>query len=331
MLEVRNINHHYGRVQVLFDLNFAVNKGEILGFLGPNGAGKSTTMRILTGFLAPAAGSVLFNGADIRDARSGLRTALGYLPENVPLYPELTVQEYLRWVARIKRAAHPDAQARQVADACGLAPRVHTLIRHLSKGYRQRVGLAQAILGETRLLILDEPTVGLDPAQIRDIRELIRELGRDKTILLSTHILPEVERTCDRVLIIDHGRIVAEGKPGDLARDAAGHGRYLLRLDAPDHDAEAISTCCAAVPGVACVTPLGRAHGGLGLSIDILPGTDCRAALTSLAHERGWPVLEFSRTAATLEDAFVRLVCVEGTGSPAPDKAAAGSGQGTGA
>ncbi|MFW5734541.1 MAG: ABC transporter ATP-binding protein, partial [Oceanidesulfovibrio sp.] len=192
MLEVLNLSHRYGSTRVLHDVSFTVAEGEILGLLGPNGAGKSTTMRILTGYLRPSAGRVVFGGRDIQKEPQALRSRLGYMPENVPLYPELTVEEHLVWVARLKGAKDAKRETAAVLDRCGLSGARSKLVRQLSKGYRQRVGLAQAILGPTRLLILDEPTAGLDPQQIRDIRELIRELGREKTILLSTHILPEV-------------------------------------------------------------------------------------------------------------------------------------------
>ncbi|MFW5837111.1 MAG: ATP-binding cassette domain-containing protein [Desulfovibrionaceae bacterium] len=231
MLEVTGLSHKYDNKQVLFDLDFSVRSGEVLGFLGPNGAGKSTTMRILTGYLTPSAGRVVYDGRDIQRDPDHLRRSLGYLPETTPVYPELTVGEYLSWVARVKGSDSPISEVDQVMDRCGVAEVRRVLIRRLSKGFRQRLGLAQAILGPMRLLILDEPTVGLDPGQIREIRDFIRELGREMTILLSTHILPEVELTCDRVLIITKGRIVAEDTPANLVQRVGGGGRYLLRLD----------------------------------------------------------------------------------------------------
>ncbi len=311
MLEVSGLNHHYGPSQVLFDVNFTAGKGEILGFLGPNGAGKSTTMRILTGFLTPSSGTVVFDGSDIRANPMALRRRLGYLPENVPVYPELTVDEYLSWVAGIKQSAKPRAQVAEAAERCGLSHERRTLIRRLSKGYRQRLGLAQALLGEVKLLILDEPTVGLDPAQIVEIRELIKELGQERTIILSTHILPEVERTCDRALIINRGRIVAEDTPANLAQGALGRGRYLLRLAlSPDQAAEALAAYAAAA-FVTQAEEAGSAPENLALRLTLDPARDHRAEATALAQAKGWPILEFRPADVSLEEAFVSLVTTE--------------------
>jgi ABC-2 type transport system ATP-binding protein len=307
MLEVREINHHFGKTQVLHDINFSIRPGEVLGLLGPNGAGKSTTMRILTGYLRPSAGRVLFDGQDIQKDMMALRRRLGYLPENVPLYPELRVREHLDWVARVKRSSAPAKQVREVAERCGLGPVMGKLVRHLSKGYVQRVGLAQALLGETRLLILDEPTVGLDPGQIREIRELIKELGRDKTILLSTHILPEVELICDRVLIINKGRIVAEDTPDNLALTTGMAGRFLLRLDALADPGRVVERYA----GETCVGNVHHAGDELGRGAFVIetdPELDCRALMTRIAFEEGWSVLEFKPAGVSLEEAFVHLV-----------------------
>ncbi len=310
MLEVRNLCHHYGMAQVLFNLDFSVNQGEVVGFLGPNGAGKTTTMRILTGYLQPSAGTVVFDGRDIRENVVRLRKQLGYMPENVPLYPELTVAEYLGWAACIKQSKHPARQVGEVVERCGLAQHRNTLIRHLSKGFRQRVGLAQAILGETRLLILDEPTAGLDPRQIRDIRILIRELGREKTILLSTHILPEVELTCDRAVIIDRGRIVAEDTPAGLVQSFGAQGRYLLRLDVAEAQTEAVLSCFRGVEDVRQVERAEDAGRGTFL-LQTDPVVDRRAAISRLVFEKGWPLLEFKPASASLEEVFVSLVRTE--------------------
>jgi len=312
MLEVRNLCHHYGPAQVLFDLNFSVNQGEIVGLLGPNGAGKSTTMRILTGYLSPSAGEVIFQGQDIRKNILYLRKQLGYMPENVPLYPELKVAEYLLWAARIKRAKQPAKQTAEVMERCGLKHVAGSLIRNLSKGFQQRVGLAQSILGEPKLLILDEPTVGLDPRQIREIRSLIKELGHERTILLSTHILPEVELTCDRALIIDRGRIIAEDTPAGLVQAFGGKGRFLLKLDVDEAHTQDILNTYKSETGVDKIerlTELGR--GAFSLHTD--GGEDRRGRLTRLAFERNWPLLEFKPTSASLEEVFVSLVREENT------------------
>jgi ABC-2 type transport system ATP-binding protein len=311
MLEVEQLSHHYGKTQVLFDLNFSVNTGEIVGLLGPNGAGKSTTMRILTGYLSPSGGAVRFDGKDIRENPQALRRHLGYMPENVPLYPELKVREYLLWAARVKKSAKPAAESRDVMERCGLDDMADRLIRHLSRGYRQRVGLAQAILGPTRLLILDEPTVGLDPRQIRDIRTLIQELGREKTILLSTHILPEVELTCDRALIISKGRIIVEDTPAGLTQAFGGRGKYLLRLDIPPSDTRTVLEHFGKLPWVRSAS---MASGDLALSgegayiIETDPEQEERARITAAAFEAGWPILEFKPARVSLEEVYVSLV-----------------------
>lgn len=303
MLQVTGLCHHFGKTQVLHDLDFSVRQGEILGFLGPNGAGKSTTMRILTGYLTPSRGEVTFDSRSIDKYPLALRKALGYLPENVPVYPELTVRECLDWTAKVKLAQNPAGSVAEALDRCGLARVEKSLIRHLSKGFRQRLGLAQSILGPTRLLILDEPTVGLDPSQIREIRSLITELGREKTIILSTHILPEVERTCHRVLIINKGRIVAEDTPGNLTR---GKGRYLLRLGLDEAGLEAARGEYESMEHVLRVQT--GESGAASLFIETEPERDLRPDITALAVNRGWPVLEFKPADATLEEAFVDLV-----------------------
>lgn len=308
MLEVTGLSHHYGKKQVLFDLNFTVRTGEILGFLGPNGAGKSTTMRILTGYLTPSAGQAAYDGRDIQRDPDHLRRSLGYLPESVPVYPELTTVEYLAWVARIKGAESPEAEVDRVMHRCGLTDVRRTLIRRLSKGYRQRIGLAQAILGPTRLLILDEPTVGLDPEQIREVREFIRELGREMTILLSTHILPEVELTCDRVLIINKGRILAEDTPANLVQRVGGGGRYLLRLGVTQGQEAETAEHLARRPFVTKASVECFDRFGCAFFVETDPARDVRAELTQAVFEGGWPLLEFKPADVSLEEAFVSLV-----------------------
>ncbi|AGW12193.1 ABC transporter ATP-binding protein [Megalodesulfovibrio gigas] len=329
MLEVRNVRHRYGPVQVLHDVSFTLGKGEILGLLGPNGAGKSTTMRILTGFLIPSAGEVTLDGRNIRKDPIGLRKRLGYMPENMALYPELRVEEYLQWVARLKQSAAPAKQVPEVMARCGLAHVRGKLIRHLSKGYQQRVGLAQAILGQTELLILDEPTVGLDPSQIREIRNLIKEMGQEKTILLSTHILPEVELTCSRVLIINKGRIVAEDTPANLARAFGGQGRHLLRLGVSEHMQEKVLARYRQESFVKIVEPAMQQHGPGAYVLESDPARlpkdqDERDLLTRVAFAEGWPVLEFKPADMSLEDAFVNLVRTEAEATePVREEAAA--------
>lgn len=313
MLEVEHLDHHYGNVQVLFGLDFSVNQGEIVGLLGPNGAGKSTTMRILTGYLSPTAGVVRFNGKDIQKDPMALRRHLGYMPENVPLYPELKVQEYLLWAARVKQSISPAKDSEEVMERCGLKDVSGRLIRHLSKGYRQRVGLAQAILGPTKLLILDEPTAGLDPRQIREIRNLIKELGQEKTILISTHILPEVELTCNRALIIDKGRIKAEDTPAGLTHSFGGHGKYLLRLDMPAAMNDVVLERYSTLPWVEKVEPAPSEMGVGAFYIETDMAEDRRADISREAFLAGWPVLEFKPASMSLEEVYVSLVHEEET------------------
>ncbi len=308
MLEVLNLSHTYGSTRVLHDVSFTVAEGEILGLLGSNGAGKSTTMRILTGYLRPSAGRVSFGGKDIQKEPMALRSRLGYMPENVPLYPELTVEEHLSWTARLKNAKDARRDTAEVLHRCGLTEARSKLVRHLSKGYRQRVGLAQAILGPTRLLILDEPTAGLDPQQIREIRDLIRELGREKTILLSTHILPEVELTCDRVLIINEGRILAEDTPGGIASAFGRKGSHLIRLDAPESDSGAVVAALSRPAWAGAVEYAADQHGPGAYIVVTDNAADYRADIVRTATEAGYGVLEFKPAGAGLEDAFVNLV-----------------------
>ena len=235
MIDVQHLTKRYGDFTAVDDISFQARPGEILGFLGPNGAGKTTTLRVLTGFMPPTAGTVIVAGHDVEADSLAARAQVGYLPESVPLYPDMTVRGYLDFVADLRRV--PDRRARVAAliGRVGLDARADSLIRNLSRGMRQRVGLAQALVHDPPVLILDEPTVGLDPHQIVEVRALIETLGRDRTVMLSTHILSEAEQMCDRVLIIQQGRIVAEGQP-DTLRDQLQRGaRILLRLaDAPD-------------------------------------------------------------------------------------------------
>ena len=226
MIEVKALTKNYGHIAAVQDLNFEIGKGEIVGFLGPNGAGKSTTMRILTGFFPATSGTARVAGFEVHAEPLEVKRRVGYMPERVPLYEEMTVQAFLRYAADIKDVARTEvrAEADRVAERCGLADMRQRLIRNLSKGYRQRVGLAQALIGSPPVIVLDEPTAGLDPKQIIEIRQMIKELGQEHTILLSTHILPEVSMVCERVIIIHRGRMVAQAKMEDLGTD---HGRTL--------------------------------------------------------------------------------------------------------
>ncbi|MFV2072713.1 MAG: ATP-binding cassette domain-containing protein [Thermoanaerobaculales bacterium] len=306
MIEVENLSKTFVDVPVVRDLSFFVPEGQVLGFLGPNGAGKTTAMRMITAFLPPTAGRVVVAGIDLDQDPVGLRRNVGYLPENVPLYPEMRVEEYLRFRADIEEVPRADVRMRMddVIERCLIGDVRRQVIGTLSKGFRQRVGLAGALIHRPPVLILDEPTVGLDPNQIIKVRELITELGRDHTVLLSTHILPEVEQVCERVFIIDRGRIVADGTPDALRERLVGNPVLSVELKGADGEAGA---ALEKLPGVAGVSDQGE--GRWLLEHD--PGADPREAVFRLAVEKGWVILGMSPEKATLEDVFVRLTMRE--------------------
>jgi len=305
MIEVQNLTKRYPTRLAVDDVTFSVREGEIVGFLGPNGAGKTTTMRVITGFLPPTSGSARVAGHDVVSEPNAARASLGYLPESAAVYPEMRVTEYVAFRARLQGVPARAARDR-AADAiarCLLGEVAHRRIENLSKGFRQRTALAGALVHQPPVLVLDEPTIGLDPVQIIKIRETIRELGRDRAVLLSTHILPEVEAVCDRVLIIDRGRIVAEGTPADLRAKLAGTPsvRAVFRGELSDA-AEAL----AALPGVASVAV--ESDGGeTRARIACAPGSDPREDVYRLAVSRSWVLRELMVEAASLEDVFVRL------------------------
>jgi ABC-2 type transport system ATP-binding protein len=313
MIEAQNLSRRYGDFTAVDGISFSVREGEILGMLGPNGAGKTTTIRMITGFLPPTGGRVTVDGKDLFESPRAARRQVGYLPENVALYPEMRVSEYLGYRARLEGLSR--AEARQAIpvtlERCLLADVREQIIGTLSKGYRQRVGLATAILHTPRVLVLDEPTVGLDPRQIISIRELIRELGRQHTLLLSTHILPEVELLCDRVVIIDRGRIIAEGTPASLRESWTGSPAVRVVLKgAPAEAAEALGR----LPGVIGVAPAE----GSAWRLECEPGADPREEVFRAAVEHGWVLLELARDrGATLEDIFVRLTTHDAAGDAA--------------
>jgi len=304
MIEVQNLTKRYPTQVAVSDVTFSVREGEILGFLGPNGAGKTTTMRVLTGFLPPSSGTARIAGHDIvRESRQA-RASLGYLPESAALYGEMRVREYLRFRARLEGVTGPEVN-RRVDDAIGrclIEEVADRKVENLSKGYRQRTALAGALVHRPPVLILDEPTVGLDPAQIIRIRETIRALGRERAVLLSTHILPEVDAVCDRVLIIDRGRIVAEGTPEELRRKLAGTPtlRVAFRGDVP------AAAALEALSGVTSVEDV-PAEGETRLRVHCALDADLAEDVFRLAVEKGWVLRELSRETVSLEDVFVRL------------------------
>ncbi len=317
MIEVQNLTKRYPTRLAVDDVTFSVREGEIVGFLGPNGAGKTTTMRVLTGFLPPTSGTARVAGHDIVRQSNAARSALGYLPESAAAYPEMRVHEYLSFRARLEGVAGADVRARvaEVLDRCLLGEVEGRKIENLSKGFRQRTALAGALVHQPPVLILDEPTIGLDPVQIIKIRETIRELGKNRAVLLSTHILPEVETVCDRVLIIDRGRIVAEGTPADLRSKLAG--TPIVR--AAFRGVADVRQALAGLPGVSAVD-VEEIPGETRARLTCLQGSDPREEVFRAAVENGWILRELSREAVTLEDVFVRLTRRE---EPAPAEAGA--------
>ncbi len=309
MIKVENLTKRYAGQTAIQDLNFEVGKGEIMGFLGPNGAGKSTTMRILSSFMPATSGRASVAGFDIFEQSLQARSHLGYMPENVRLYAEMRVNEYLDYRAALKGVPHRRIAERvgDVKELCGLKEVERKLISTLSKGYRQRVGLADALVHEPDLLILDEPTSGLDPNQIRQVRDLIKNLGKQHTILLSTHILPEVEMTCSRVIIINRGRIEACDTPENLLGQIRTAGGILLEAKVgADNGAEELRK----IPGVRDVTTTDDGDWKI-FSLRVESGADVREEVFRLATERRWTVRELSQRKATLEDVFVEITQAE--------------------
>ena len=306
MIEVNNLSKRYGRHLAVRDVSFSVTKGEIIGFLGPNGAGKTTTLRMLTGYLPPSSGSATVAGFDIFRQSIEARKRIGYMPENVPLYDDMRVREYLSFRARIKGLSNSDARRRvsHVIDTCGLETVRRKMIKTLSKGFRQRVGLADALVHQPDLLILDEPTNGLDPIQIRQIRELIKHLALNHTVLISTHILSEVEMIASRVIIIDGGKIKAADTPQNLISEMRAAGRVQIEMQAP---VETVTRLLADLPHVKKVSSEELAEGWSRFMVWVDSGTDTRESLYAVAAQNHWPLRSLFQHEATLEDVFVEL------------------------
>ena len=306
MIEVNNLSKRYGRHLAVRDVSFSVTKGEIIGFLGPNGAGKTTTLRMLTGYLPPSSGSATVAGFDIFRQSIEARKRIGYMPENVPLYDDMRVREYLSFRARIKGLSNSDARRRvsHVIDTCGLETVRRKMIKTLSKGFRQRVGLADALVHQPDLLILDEPTNGLDPIQIRQIRELIKHLALNHTVLISTHILSEVEMIASRVIIIDGGKIKAADTPQNLISEMRAAGRVQIEMQAP---VETVTRLLADLPHVKKVSSEELAEGWSRFMVWVDSGTDTRESLYAVAAQNQWPLRSLFQHEATLEDVFVEL------------------------
>ncbi len=306
MIQVDNLVKRYAGFTAIHGLTFSVQKGEIVGFLGPNGAGKSTTMRILSCFMPASSGRAIVAGYDIYEKSLEVRKKIGYLPENVPLYPEMRVNEYLHFRAALKGVprARRRSQVEKVSEQCGIADVSRKIIGHLSKGYRQRVGLADTLVHDPDLVILDEPTIGLDPNQIRQVRELIKNLGKSHTILLSTHILPEVEMTCSRVIIINKGRIVASDTAENLKRMRMGGCETVIELKA---DSETAVREFSAMSGVNHVDVSRQDDGYCKLVLHPKQDEDLREPAYNRIREKGWALRELTRRSQTLEDVFVQI------------------------
>jgi ABC-2 type transport system ATP-binding protein len=306
MIQVNQLTKRYARHEAVRGIDFSVERGEIVGFLGPNGAGKTTTLRMLTGYLPPTSGTARVAGYDVFHDSIEARKRIGYMPENVPLYDDMRVREYLRFRAGIKGLDGGALRHRvgEVVELCGLQSVRRKMIKTLSKGFRQRVGLADALVHDPELLILDEPTNGLDPNQIRQIRELIKQLGKSHTVLISTHILHEVEMTCNRVIIIDQGKIKAADTPENLIGQMRAAGKVQVELRC---DADLATAGLNRIDGVKKVTPEPMEDGWNRFTVWVDSESDAREAMAKLAAESSWPMRSLFRHVATLEDVFVEL------------------------
>lgn len=305
MIEVRNLTKNYGETKAVDDITFTVPTGQVLGFLGPNGAGKTTTVRIITCYMPPTAGTVAVDGLDVMEQSIEVRKKIGYLPESAPLYPDMEVIEYLDfiWELRGGDKSNRGRRIKQVIELCGLGDVVAKNVDQLSKGYRQRVGLAQAMIHDPEILVLDEPTVGLDPNQIVEIRNLIKTLGREKTVILCTHILSEVEATCDSVIIINKGNIVANGTPEMLQTTFAGKAVINLEINqSPD----TVRPVLGEIPGIEEVKSV-AANGTSRCQLICAKGADPREEIFNAAVNHQWVLLEMRREVSSLEDVFRQL------------------------
>ena len=307
---VDSLTKFYGNSRAVDNISFEVHSGEILGFLGPNGAGKTTTMRMITCYLTPSAGSIKVEGRDIANESYEVRKLIGYLPEANPLYLDMNVLEYLEYAAQLQGVAKQNVPRRvkQMVEVCVLGEMKHKDIGQLSKGFRQRVGLAAAMIHDPKVLILDEPTSGLDPNQIVEIRSLIRELGKQKTVVLSTHILPEVEATCNRVIIINRGKIVADGPIETLQRGMHSGERIVLEVEVPDSQTfDMVSVQVKSIPAVGAVSLLDDRNSVKKISVETSGAVDIRKDLFTMCVQKGWGLLELHREQTSLEDIFRQL------------------------
>ena len=300
MIEVEGLTKDYGSRRAIDDLTFRAESGEILGFLGPNGAGKTTTMRILSGFMPPTMGVARVAGFDVVDQSLEVRKRVGYLPETVPLYPDMTVFDYLKFMGDLRHVKNVEERIDDVLEIVHMEERANGYISKLSKGMRQRVGLAQALLHEPEVFILDEPTIGLDPAQIREVRTLIREIGRERTVLLSTHILSEAQQICDRVLIIDEGKIVVEDTPERLQARLTGVQRVSVRVQG---DGDGLEKLINGISGVGKVSSTSEG----AVEVESSPGKDIRPVIARNVIKAGFDLLDLKSIDLSLEDIFIEL------------------------
>jgi ABC-2 type transport system ATP-binding protein len=319
VIEVQHLTKRYGRFTAVEDVSFRVERGEILGFLGPNGAGKTTTMRILTGYMPATEGKAIVAGYDVFDQPVEAKRRTGYLPETPPLYPDMTVQDYLTFVSKIKGVPSSERKQRiqTVMERTRIADMAGRLCARLSKGYKQRVGLAQALIHNPEVLILDEPTAGLDPKQIIETRNLIRELAGDHTIVLSTHILPEVSQTCQRVVIIAKGKVVAVDTPDNLTARLRGSETMYLQVDTAGVDA---TPALSRIPGVTRVVESDRREALVGYEVESEQGRDVRRELAAAVVSSGWGLLELRPMRMSLEEIFLSLTTEESSSAPATEE-----------
>jgi len=311
LIQVDKLTKKYGQHVAAKNLSFTVNKGEVLGFLGPNGAGKSTTMNIITGYISATEGAVKIDGFDVLEKPEEVKKRIGYLPEFPPLYTEMTVQEYLDFVCGIKKVNKSDKKKDmdKIMDLVRIADVRKRLIKNLSKGYKQRVGFAQALIGNPPVLILDEPTIGLDPKQIIEIRNLIKELGKEHTIILSSHILPEVSAVCERVIIINKGEIVAVGTPDSLSKNLSGNSKLNVRIAGPEKQ---VLKLLHDIPGIKLAESLGiKEHDSVDVMIEADKDLDIRKSLFFALSRAQYPILQLKAMDMTLEDIFLQLTTKE--------------------
>jgi ABC-2 type transport system ATP-binding protein len=307
MIIVENLTKYFGDTCAVDNLNFEIKKGEVLGLLGPNGAGKTTTMRILTCYLKPDSGDIKVKNYHIQDSPVEIKKLIGYLPESAPIYPDMLVYDYLKFVADIRdiEKSRQEARIRELAEMCGTSEVMHKPVGELSKGYKQRVGLAHAMMNDPEILVLDEPTSGLDPNQIVEIREIIRKIGREKTVILSTHILSEAEATCDRIVIINRGKIAADGSTDELKREAGSD--YVLNISLLHDNFNDIREAFRSMPEVTDIIHTGTENGATEFHVVCNSDKDIRPAVYEIIKNTSWPLLEFQRTTRTLETIFREL------------------------